>query len=51
MELWNNGTKIANFSGNRINTALIMLFGTVTVYEVDSKGASQSASIHYNGPC
>ena len=51
MELWNNGTKLANFSGNRINTAVIMLFGTVTIYEVDSKGAALSSSIFYDGPC
>ena len=51
MELWNNGTKIANFPGDRINTNLIMLFGKVTIYEVDSKGAALSASILYNGPC
>jgi hypothetical protein len=51
MELWNNGTKIANFPGDRINTNLIMLFGTVTIYEVDSKGAALSASIFYTGPC
>ena len=51
MELWNNGTKIANFPGNRINTALIMLFGKVTIFEVDSKGAALSSSIQYNGPC
>jgi hypothetical protein len=49
MELWNNGTKIANFPGDRINTNLIMLFGTVTIYEVDGKGASIASSISYNG--
>jgi hypothetical protein len=51
MELWNNRTKLANFPGNRINTNLIMLFGTVTIYEVDSKGAALSSSIFYTGPC
>jgi hypothetical protein len=51
MELWNAGTKIANFPGDRIDTNLIMLFGTVTIYEVDSKGAALSSSISYNGPC
>lgn len=40
MELWVNGGKIANFPGNRINTHLfIQDFSTVSVYEVDSKGA------------
>jgi hypothetical protein len=51
MELWNGGTKIANFPGSRINTNLIMLFGTVAIYEVDSKGASRASTIFYNGPC
>lgn len=41
MELWVNGGKIANFSGDRINTNLfIQDFSTVTIYEVDSKGGS-----------
>jgi hypothetical protein len=40
MELWVNGGKVANFPGNRINTHMfIQDFSTVTVYEVDSKGA------------
>lgn len=51
MELWNNGTKIANFPGDRVYTNLIMLFGTVTIYEVDSKGSALSSSIFYTGPC
>src|ERR1017187_6909773 len=47
MELWINGTKIANFPGDKINTNLFVQdFSTVTIYEVDSNGASiKSASI------
>jgi hypothetical protein len=52
MELWFGGAKIANFPGNRINTNLVMLgIGKITIYEVDSKGASRSSSLHVNGPC
>lgn len=40
MELWVNGGKIANFPGDQINTNLfIQDFSTVTIYEIDSKGA------------
>jgi len=41
MELWVNGTKLANFPGNRINTNFSFLpdFDKVTIIEVDSKGA------------
>lgn len=41
MELWVNGTKLANFPGNRINTNFSFLpdFDQVTIIEVDSKGA------------
>ena len=36
-----NGAKIANFPDDRINTNLfIQDFSTVTIYEIDSKGAS-----------
>lgn len=51
MELWIDGGKIANFPGDKINTSLIMVFGTVTIYEVDSKGDSKSTSFSFNGPC
>ncbi len=41
MELWVNGTKLANFPGNHINTNFSFLpdFDKVTIIEVDSKGA------------
>ena len=41
MELWVNGTKLANFPGNRINTNISFLpdFDKITIIEVDSKGA------------
>lgn len=47
MELWMNGGKIANFSGNRIDTNLFLPdFNTITIYEVDSKsGFLKSAPI------
>jgi hypothetical protein len=52
MELWFGGAKIANFPGDRINTNLVMLgIGTITIYEVDSKGASIASSLSVNGPC
>jgi hypothetical protein len=52
MELWFEGAKIANFSGDKINTNFIMLgIGTITIYEVDSKGNSLSSSLNVNGPC
>jgi hypothetical protein len=51
MELWVSGTKIANFPGDRISTSLIMVFGEVSIVEVDSKGASISSSFFFNGPC
>jgi hypothetical protein len=51
MELWIDGEKIANFPGDRFDTDLIMVFGKVTVYEVDSKGHSLSSSLFFNGPC
>ena len=41
MELWVNGTKLANFPGNHINTNFSFLpdFDKVTIIEVDSNGA------------
>jgi hypothetical protein len=52
MELWFEGAMIANFPGDRINTNLVMLgIGTVTIYEVDSKGASIASALDVNGPC
>ena len=41
MELWVNGTKLANFPGNHINTNFSFLpdFDKVTIIEIDSKGA------------
>jgi hypothetical protein len=51
MELWLEGTKIANFPGNQINTSLIMAFGEIGMVEVDSKGNSLSSSFYYYGPC
>lgn len=37
---WVNSTKIANFPGNTINTAIDLPdFSTVTIIEVDTKGA------------
>ena len=52
MELWFGGAKIANFPGDRINTNLVMLgIGTITIYEVDSKGASIASSLSVYGPC
>lgn len=51
MELWNYNTELANFPGDHFNTNVIMLSGTITVYEVDSKGNSKSSSIFFNGPC
>jgi hypothetical protein len=51
MELWISGTKIANFPGDRISTSLIMVFGEVSIVEVDSKGDSISSSFPFYGPC
>ncbi len=51
MELWVGGDKIANFPGNKINTTLIQVFGTVKIDEVDSKGNTVGTSFMYNGPC
>ena len=52
MELWFEGAKIANFPGDRIYTNLVMLgIGTITIYEVDSKGASIASSLAVFGPC
>jgi hypothetical protein len=51
MELWIEGTKIANFPGNQISTSLIMVWGEVGIVEVDSKGHSISSSFFFNGPC
>jgi hypothetical protein len=51
MELWIDGEKIANFPGDHINTNLIMVFGTVKIDEVDSKGNTISKSVFYTGPC
>ena len=52
MELWFEGAKIANFPGDRINTNLVMLgIGTITIYEVDSKGNSLASSLSVTGPC
>jgi hypothetical protein len=51
MELWINGDDIANFPGDHFNTDLIMVFGTIKVTEVDSKGNALSSSIFYTGPC
>jgi hypothetical protein len=52
MELWFNGAKIANFPGDQINTNFVMLgIGTITIWEVDSKGASLSTSLDVFGPC
>lgn len=51
MELWINGTKIANFPGDKINTSLIQVFGTVKIDEVDSKGNTEGASFSFSGPC
>lgn len=40
MELWANGTKLANFPGNHIDTSLYLVdYTQVTLIEVDSKGA------------
>jgi hypothetical protein len=40
MELWSSGVKLANFSGDTINTNLYLPdFSTVTVVEVDTAGA------------
>lgn len=39
MELWDNGVKLANFPGDRINTNMFLQdFDQVTIVEVDSKG-------------
>jgi hypothetical protein len=51
MELWIDGTDIANFPGNEIGTNLIMVYGEVKIVEVDSKGNSKSSSFFFNGPC
>jgi hypothetical protein len=51
MELWVEGTDIANFPGNEIGTNLIMVYGEVKIVEVDSKGHSKSTSFFFNGPC
>lgn len=52
MELWFDGQKLANFPGNRIYTHLSeSLLGTITIKEVDSKGAVLSSSFHFEGPC
>lgn len=53
MELWINGTKIANIPGDRINTNLPFLaYATITIVEVDSKGNYvKSTPVFYLGPC
>lgn len=51
MELWINGTKTANFSGDRMNTTLIQVFGTVKIDEVDSKGNTLGTTFMFYGPC
>ncbi|MGA2539136.1 MAG: hypothetical protein ABSF53_24230, partial [Terracidiphilus sp.] len=51
MELWLEGTKIANFPGNEFSTNIIMFQGEIGIVEVDSKGNSKSTSFNYNGPC
>jgi hypothetical protein len=51
MELWAEGDKIANFPGDRIDTNLIMLYGTITINEVDSKGNTLGSTFFFNGPC
>jgi|HubBroStandDraft_6_1064221.scaffolds.fasta_scaffold481336_2 hypothetical protein len=51
MELWIDGDDVANFPGDHFNTNLIMVSGTITVKEVDSKGHTASSSISFNGPC
>lgn len=51
MELWIEGTDVANFPGDEIGTALIMVYGEVKIVEVDSKGHSESTSFNFYGPC
>lgn len=51
MELWIEGTDVANFSGDEIGTNLIMVFGEIKIVEVDSKGNSKSTSLFFSGPC
>lgn len=51
MELWVEGTEIANFPGNQIDTNLIEVYGEVKIVEVDSMGHAKSTSFYFNGPC
>jgi len=51
MELWIEGTRIANFPGDRISTSLIMAYGEIGIVEVDTAGHSISKSFSFNGPC
>jgi Bacterial Ig domain len=51
MELWIEGTDIANFPGDEIGTSLIMAQGEFKIVEIDSKGNSKSTSFSFNGPC
>lgn len=55
MELWINGTKIANFPGDRIYTSVLNTFyptATIMIDEVDSNGGTiASLPIVVGGPC
>ncbi len=53
MELWINGTKIANFPGNYFLTDLL-LYGSsyvITINEVDEEGNTIGQTLQYDGPC
>jgi hypothetical protein len=52
MELLKNGVVIANFKGNQVNTGLVVMGDeTLTIIEVDTKGATNSSSIVVPQPC
>lgn len=53
MELWINGTKLANFPGDHFLTNFL-LYGSsyvLTINEVDEEGNTIGQSLTYDGPC
>jgi hypothetical protein len=53
MEMWLNGAKVANFSGDHINTHPIFFDSnyTLEIWEIDSHGHALKADVHQDGPC
>ena len=53
MEVWINGAKVANFSGGKFETNMI-LFDTnyyMQIWEIDSQSHSLSKTLYLYGPC